>query len=211
MKKKVIGVLGVVGLSLSLSGCGLGKVLNVEKKAPDEFRVVKHAPLEIPYGLTLPVPQPGIQRPQETTPEQEAKDAVFGKEEAEQGEETPVQQIVYGTGYSAQPIAVTTSAPIEEAVMEETLPVETDEATADLLEKLNASEPVANIRQTLEEDFEKMEQTEVPVGKKLLNMASGDKEPLSEVVDPRAEYERLQKNKEEGSSVIDGETPSHAQ
>jgi hypothetical protein len=62
-------------IGLSMSACtNFGKKLGIGvNKTPDEFRITKHAPLEIPGGLTLPVPQPGAQRPQEITPQQEAQ------------------------------------------------------------------------------------------------------------------------------------------
>ena len=48
------------------------------KKAPDEFAVVTRAPLEMPSSYDLPAPTPGAQRPQESSPEETAKQALFG-------------------------------------------------------------------------------------------------------------------------------------
>ena len=69
---------------LILSGCTAGGVresLGLNKDSPDEFAVVKRAPLEMPDTLALPPPTPGAPRPQEQTPIKEAKEAVFGHED----------------------------------------------------------------------------------------------------------------------------------
>lgn len=69
-----------------LSGCSGGAEsvrdkLGLTRESPDEFAVVRRAPLEIPPGLTaasLPPPRPGAQRPQEATPSEEARAALVG-------------------------------------------------------------------------------------------------------------------------------------
>lgn len=66
-----------------LTGCGdsVRDKLGLTKESPDEFAVVRRAPLEIPPGLTaasLPPPRPGAQRLQEATPAQEARAALVG-------------------------------------------------------------------------------------------------------------------------------------
>ncbi len=66
-----------------LSGCARAKQeLGLTRRTPDEFAVVKRAPLEIPPDLnqisSLPEPRPGMQRPQEASPEQAAQAAILG-------------------------------------------------------------------------------------------------------------------------------------
>lgn len=57
----------------------LREQMGLNKSAPDEFRVVAQAPLEMPGDLqTLPTPQPGAPRPQEGTPTDQARRSVFG-------------------------------------------------------------------------------------------------------------------------------------
>lgn len=70
-----------------LTACGgaesVRDKLGLTRESPDEFAVVRRAPLEIPPGLTaasLPPPRPGAQRPQEATPSQEARSALVGSE-----------------------------------------------------------------------------------------------------------------------------------
>ena len=53
---------------LALSACDSAKKqLGIERQAPDEFAVVKRAPLAMPPDYTLRPPTPGAQRPQEQT------------------------------------------------------------------------------------------------------------------------------------------------
>lgn len=66
-----------------LSGCGNAKeTLGLTRTAPDEFAVVKRAPLEMPPDYSLRPPMPGAARPQEQQPDNQAREAVFGKDEA---------------------------------------------------------------------------------------------------------------------------------
>lgn len=80
-------LLTVLGLCATLTACsgGVSEIrdeLGLKKESPDEFRVVKRAPLEMPTEYTLPVPRPGDARPQEPTPRDRAKEIIAG---------TPVQ------------------------------------------------------------------------------------------------------------------------
>lgn len=62
-----------------LAGCSTAKEqLGLERSAPDEFAVVKRAPLAMPPDFKLRPPQPGAPRPQEASPYQSAKETVFG-------------------------------------------------------------------------------------------------------------------------------------
>lgn len=67
---------------LALSACeNTRKQFDFSKRAPDEFAVVRRAPLEIPENIdisALPAPQPGAQRPQEVSPVDQARASVLG-------------------------------------------------------------------------------------------------------------------------------------
>lgn len=74
-------VLGTAIMALTLSACSKTREqFDFSKKAPDEFQVTTRAPLEMPPEFTLRPPRPGAARPQEESPTEEAKQAVFGKE-----------------------------------------------------------------------------------------------------------------------------------
>lgn len=68
----------VAAIVLAVSACGdVRKQMGLTKQSPDEFKVVKRAPLTLPPDFTLRPPEPGIPRPQEGTTSQQAKNAVF--------------------------------------------------------------------------------------------------------------------------------------
>lgn len=50
------------------------------RQVPDEFAVVKNAPLTLPPDYELRPPRPGAPRPQARKPEQDAKEAITGKQ-----------------------------------------------------------------------------------------------------------------------------------
>lgn len=68
----------IAATALALGGCTeTRRALGLEKNPPDEFAVVSRAPLSLPPEYTLRPPQPGAARPQDTTPQQQARQTVF--------------------------------------------------------------------------------------------------------------------------------------
>jgi hypothetical protein len=62
---------------LLLGGCSAFENLGGGKKvSPDEFKIVSHSPLTMPPNAELRPPRPGEPRPQETTPADQAKEAL---------------------------------------------------------------------------------------------------------------------------------------
>lgn len=79
MTKKVLSLIIPV---LLLSGCSNAKeTLGLTKKSPDEFAVVKRAPLSMPKDYALRPPKLGATRPQHQTPSDQAKKAIFSVEQ----------------------------------------------------------------------------------------------------------------------------------
>ncbi|NKB60573.1 MAG: DUF3035 domain-containing protein [Alphaproteobacteria bacterium] len=74
-------VVGVSALTL-LAGCSdrSGNILGFEKSSPDEFAVVKRAPLTLPPNFGLRPPRPGATRPQEVSARSEAKKSLIRTE-----------------------------------------------------------------------------------------------------------------------------------
>lgn len=66
-----------------LGGCSdkLQEDFGLKRKAPDEFAVIKRAPLEMPPAYELRPPKPGAPRPQELSTDKQAKNAIFGSKE----------------------------------------------------------------------------------------------------------------------------------
>ncbi len=65
--------------ALTLAGCGgsSGNLLGFEKSSPDEFAVVKRAPLTLPPDFGLRPPRPGAARPQAVSARSEAKNSLI--------------------------------------------------------------------------------------------------------------------------------------
>jgi hypothetical protein len=63
--------------ALLLGGCSAFENLGGGKKvSPDEFKIVSHSPLTMPPNAELRPPRPGEPRPQETSPADQAKEAL---------------------------------------------------------------------------------------------------------------------------------------
>jgi hypothetical protein len=67
---KTVGAIAILA-ALGASAC-------VGARTPDEFRVVRKAPLTVPPDYNLRPPSPGEARPQELLPDAQARVAVFG-------------------------------------------------------------------------------------------------------------------------------------
>ena len=75
----IVAALGALTLAATLSACGggLGDALGFGKSAPDEFAVVRSAPLTIPPDFKLRPPQPGAPRPNEASVREQAEDVLL--------------------------------------------------------------------------------------------------------------------------------------
>ena len=81
MKKRVILI---SFCAFALSACESTKDnLGLTRAPPDEFQVVKRAPLSVPPDYTLRPPAPGAPRPQELSANADAAQTVFGEGAAE--------------------------------------------------------------------------------------------------------------------------------
>lgn len=170
-KMKIFSLLCVATLSLAACG-GAKEKLGLTKKSPDEFAVVKRAPLSMPPDYSLRPPQPGAPRPQEQSAQAEARETVFGQ--------------------NGQPQAYAQ-------------PVGGDDAA--FLNRTGANKADPTVRQKIDAETAILNEKEKPVIKRVMGIDSPEQAPAS-VVNPKAESERLQKNKEQGKPVTEGKTPS---
>ncbi len=68
----------LIALAVLATGCGnVQRSLGLEKTPPDEFAVVRNAPLTLPPDYQLRPPSPGAPRPTEATLRHQAATAVF--------------------------------------------------------------------------------------------------------------------------------------
>lgn len=105
----------------SLTACSNAKEqLGITRSAPDEFAVVKRAPLEMPPDYSLRPPRPGAPRPQETAVGEQAREAIFGADDGS-------RKAAPATGEAAllqQAGAANTDSRIREVVDRETATME---------------------------------------------------------------------------------------
>ncbi len=76
--KSLLLPLSLFGAFFLVSCEGTKDQLGLTKQSPDEFQVVKRAPLALPPNYALRPPAPGAARPQEQTTSETAAQAVFG-------------------------------------------------------------------------------------------------------------------------------------
>jgi hypothetical protein len=79
--RAVTAVLFVL-LALALGGCGgdrLKQTLGIGKQPPDEYQVVRRAPLSLPPDFDLRPPAPGAARPQELEVRKQAEQILTGQ------------------------------------------------------------------------------------------------------------------------------------
>lgn len=84
MMRKILFSIAVL-TATTLGACENAKEeLGLTRSAPDEFAVVKRAPLEMPPEFSLRPPEPGAPRPQEMKTDDQARSAVLGASPASQ-------------------------------------------------------------------------------------------------------------------------------
>ena len=78
MRRTILIPAGLAALGVfALGGCSAFENLGGGKKvSPDEFKIVSHSPLTMPPNAELRPPRPGEPRPQETSPADQAKEAL---------------------------------------------------------------------------------------------------------------------------------------
>ncbi|GAB5387482.1 MAG: hypothetical protein Alpg2KO_04500 [Alphaproteobacteria bacterium] len=175
-------VLSAIALSLPvlMTGCTEARQsLGMERVAPDEFAVVRRAPLTVPPEFGLVPPRPGAARPQEGTTRQQGAVAVFGAD----GERV--------AGLRGDP-----TAPRNDA----------DRSTAEnaLLTAAGASKAEPGIRDKVDRESGELAGSDRLLLDKLLRPPkAGDGEAL----DPVAERDRLQQRQSAGQSLGGEDVP----
>ena len=68
----------LAGAALALGACDVAKTLGIDREGPDEFQVLRHAPLTVPPDFRLRPPNPGAVRPQELRPRASTQKTLTG-------------------------------------------------------------------------------------------------------------------------------------
>lgn len=182
----------VVGFAalLGVGGCSdkSGNILGFEKSSPDEFAVVKRAPLTLPPDYGLRPPRPGASRPQAVSARAEAKESLIGaQEKAKQTRQTIRAEEQRRIGQRSSS---------EVALLKRTGAMDVDPEIRDVINREAAG--VINESDTSFVDtllFWRDKKPEKPKN-------------LDAVVDPKEESRRIRENEILGKPITAGQTPT---
>ena len=213
---RLLALLPVLAL---LAGCGeeMRKSFGLGKNAPDEFQVVRRAPLSLPPDFSLRPPQPGAVRPQEGSTTDQARSAVLGQSDQAAAAPRPVDPaapvasprtpVAAGSLGGAAP--ATPRAP-QQAALARPAPVPDPAGPTRselvLLRQAGADKSLPNIRTVITEDLTKLATADARFIDKLLVWRKN--EPTAVLLDARKENQRLQENAALGKPATDGTTPT---
>lgn len=182
----------LTGLML-LAACGSGEVrstLGLNRSTPDEFKVVSRPPLSVPPEFYLRPPTPGEPALIGTSAESEASSLFLQQDDSDYGSLTKLDDIkVPDVNTAVDPVISGSLATTGEATF---------------LNHAGADKADEDIRSKLYEDSvnppEGTEDTSYPL-QDWLGLGNDG----AEVVDPKAEAERIRKNTDEDKPVNEGE------
>jgi hypothetical protein len=216
-------LLALLPALLLLGGCGdeVKKTFGLGKNPPDEFQVVRRAPLALPPDFSLRPPQPGAARPQETALADQARRTVLEQDQAAAAApprpvdpaapaaapRTPVTSSGMSVGGAlalpSSPAAARAGRPAPQLAD----PLGPSQAELSLLKHLGADRTPPNIRAVINEDLTKMADADTRFIDRLLVWRKSSEPPAS-VLDARKEAQRLQENAALGKPATEGETPT---
>jgi hypothetical protein len=172
----------VPALLLVLSACGgLRESLGIgTKRAPDEFTVVKRAPLVLPPNYNLRPPRPGAPRPQELQPTQAARSALVASAGG-----------TISRRDSGRPATAATGGPTSGELA--------------LMKRAGTDDVEPNIRQLIDAETSILVAKSASFTDRLIFWQ--EKPQPGQVVDPQKEASRIQENSATGQPVTTGATP----
>ncbi len=164
-----------------LAGCesNLGNLFGYQRGGPDEFSVVKRAPLTLPPDFGLRAPDPGADELNRVTPRSTARAALVGNDLTPRQQQRLVREKV-AQGNSPSEIA--------------------------LLAKASALNVDPEIRRVIDDESESLARENEGFVDDLLFWK--DKSLPGAVVDAEGESKRLQENSSLGRPVTEGDTPT---
>lgn len=176
------------GISVLASGCANTRsTLGLDKSSPDEFDVVRQAPLSLPPDFKLRPPQPGLGEAHETPVVEQARQAIFGLEDDR------------GTiSVSRSDPNVPIAAPIQEVGV-------TSKGEALLLARSGVVDAETGIRGIIDQEYSVVVTADDNLIDRLLGWAIPV--PDETVIDAKAEAKRLRENEALGQPVTEGDTP----
>lgn len=176
------------GAALVLSSCGdtAKQALGLTRTSPDEFAVVKSAPLSQPPDFKLRPPRPGAERPGIASPREQARQAIFRGEE-------PNVTIASARRNEGPPTVASPQGAVSRLSVGESA----------FLARAGADNVESDIRTKVDRDNAILADADLNFVQKLLNFNPD----IDDVVDAPAEARRLRENQALGRDVSEGKTP----
>lgn len=182
----------MVAMLAACSGGEVRETLGVNRRAPDEFKVVSRPPLSIPPDFSLRPPEPGADPRISGSAEKQAESLIINN-----GNPDPFESL-------AKPDTSVSTAldPLVSKSLDEYTTTNSAAESA-FLSSIGAEQADRNIRNLIYEDNkQEPESREDASG---LEVLLGTDKKVEPVLDPKAEAERIRENKDEGKAVTDGE------
>ena len=92
----------VAGAVFALGACDVARTLGIDREGPDEFAVLRHAPLTVPPDFRLRPPEPGAVRPQELAPRESTRQTLTGGTASEGAERSAGESVLLSKMGGAQ-------------------------------------------------------------------------------------------------------------
>lgn len=198
MKIQRFGILAGVLVLAACSSNTVKDTLGLERKAPDEFRVVSRPPLYIPPQFNLEPPMAGAASPTVVPADKKAQELVLGGGKIEGGAEVfSLKQ--GGADTAVQSVETSNLVKSSSAV---------SSGEQQFLKNIGAEKADPKVRENLvQQEIVKQEKQEESSWWDFFSTAREKKEP---VVNSKAEAERIRENKDTGKPVTEGATPDTA-
>ena len=194
-----------------LAGCSEARqAMGLGKRAPDEFTVVKRAPLSLPPEYSLRPPEPGAPRPQEPSPTAQARQQVLGGGTtggAAAQQQGAVAALGGGRPFSQSGFALGGAALGSAADRSVSAAAPTTPGVQNFRQQLGLNQADPDIRTKINREHTQLVEADSRLLDDLLFWKQKE-DPSAVVVDPAAERKRLQENAALGSAPNTGEVPT---
>lgn len=193
-----------------LAGCSEARqAMGLGKRAPDEFTVVKRAPLSLPPQYTLRPPEPGAPRPQEPSPTEQARQQVLGggSAGAASQQQGAVAALGGGRPFSQSGFALGGAALGNTGDRSVSAATPTTPGMQNFRQQLGLNQADPNIRTTINREHTQLADADRRLLDDLLFWKQAE-DRSAVVVDPAAERKRLQENAALGAAPNKGEVPT---
>lgn len=174
-----------------LSACGndVKDSLGINKKAPDEFKVVSRPPLSVPPEFSLTPPISGVEAQEFSSASKNAQSLVFGKDE--ESDDALGQTILRAGTAETAVTPVTTST------------LGSSSAESQFLLNAGADQANSNVRNEIYSENRARESSDDSI----IDTLTSIPEKSDPIVKAQEEAERIKTNQEQGKPITEGETP----